>query len=134
MLTACSGTYEWKDLNDNPRGFFNLDAPVRVADEAVAGSKVLLKTGQALIVRLPEDAATGYTWRMRPLPSGSVIAPVHHDYTAKPGADPAAVGGGGEATFRIRGVAPGQQAVTIDYLRAGFDTPEKSIAFDVTVR
>jgi predicted secreted protein len=122
---------DFGDIHASPRDFFNLNAPVRIADASVAGTTVALKEGHALILRLPEDAAAG-TWRMRPLPKGAVVAPVQHDYATAAGADPASAGG--EATFRLRGVAPGTQAVTLDYFRSGVTTPEKSLAFDVAVR
>jgi predicted secreted protein len=133
-LGACSTAgyrADFGEVHSSPREFFNLNAPVRVADASIAGTTVAIKDGQALIVRLPEDAATG-VWRMRPLPKGAILAPVQHDYTAVPGNEPASAGG--EATFRLRGVAPGTQVVTLDYLRNGAATPEKSLAFDVTVR
>lgn len=136
-LAACatgSYRYEWSELRSNPREFFNLNAPVRSADASIAGTTVVLKQGEALIVRLPEDAASGMTWRMRPLPRGAVVASAQHDFTAVAGADPAKPGGAGEATFRLRGIAPGTQAIAIDYVRPGFVAPEKSLAFDVAVR
>lgn len=135
-LGACSTAghrAEFAEIQSNPRHFFNLNPPVLVADASIAGTTVALKDGQALIVRLPEDAAVG-VWRMRPLPSGAVAAPVLHDYTALAGSDPARATGGGEATFRLRGVAPGTQAITLDFVRPGFAAPEKSLAFDVQVR
>jgi predicted secreted protein len=62
-----------------------------------------------------------------------VIAPVRHDLTAKPGTNPAAVGGIGDATFRVRGVAPGKQPVVIEYKRAFEAAAAKTIRFDVVV-
>jgi len=135
-LSACSTAgyrADFGEVQSNPRNFFNLNVPVRVADASIEGTTVVLREGEALIVRLPEDAAAG-VWRMRPLPKGAILAPVQHDYTTVAGADAAAAGSAGEATFRLRGVAPGTQAVTLDFLRSGFTTPEKSLAFDVTVR
>jgi inhibitor of cysteine peptidase len=136
-LAGCAGVgqnLDWPELTSNPREFFNLNPPVRLAAGEPIASPVVLKTGQALIVKLPEDPATGYTWRLRELPRGAVVAPVQHDFTAVSGGDPAPAGSGGEATFRLRAVAPGTQAVTLDQVRPGFATPAKSVAFDVTVR
>lgn len=135
-LAGCAGIGQntnWSDLRDEPREFFNLNAPVRVVAGEPIASPVVLRQGQALVVKLPEDPATGATWRMRPLPGGAVVAPVQHDFTAKPGTDPV-LPGPGEATFRLRGIAAGTQAVTLDYVRPGYPTPEKSVAFDVMVR
>lgn len=136
-LAGCAGVgqnLDWRELGSEPREFFNLNPPVRLAAGDPIASPVVLKPGQALVVRLPEDPSTGYTWRLRDLPPGAVVAPVKHDFAAKPGTDPTAVGGVGEATFRLRGVARGTQAVTLDYVRPGFAGAEKSVAFDVTVR
>ena len=55
-------------------------------------------------------------------------------WAAVSGGDPAPAGTAGEATFRLRGIAPGTQAVTLDQVRPGFATPARSVAFDVTVR
>jgi inhibitor of cysteine peptidase len=138
-LAGCTGVpyhapnYDWSDLGSDPREFFNLNPPVRIAAGEPIASPVVLRQGQALIVRVPEDPATGYTWRLRPLPAGPLTAPVQHDYTAKAGTNPAS-STDGEATFRLRAVAAGTQAVTLDYVKAGSATPEKSVAFDVAVR
>ena len=138
-LAGCTGApyyapnYEWSDLASDPREFFNLNPPVRVAAGEPIASPVVLRRGQALIVRVPEDPATGYTWRLRPLTGGPLAAPVQHDYTAKAGTNPAR-STDGEGTFRLRAVAAGTQAVTLDYVKVGAATPEKSVAFDVAVR
>jgi predicted secreted protein len=118
---------DWPELRANPREFFNLNPPVRLAAGEIRGP-VVLKRGQALIVRLPEDAANGPVWRLRPFTSSVLIAPVQHDYTKSVGE-----AGGGEATFRMRGVGVGTQAVVIDAIRPGFVQPEKSVAFDVVL-
>jgi predicted secreted protein len=136
LLAGCAGigqNTDWNDLADHPRDFFNLNPPVRLAAGEPVASPVHLKRGQALVVTLPADVSSDSTWRMRPLAGTVLIAPVQHDLAAKAGTGPAA-GAVGEATFRLRGVAPGTQGVTLDYVRPGFVVPEKTIAFDVVVQ
>lgn len=136
LLAGCaiSDRMDYGELRSDPRAFFNLNPPIAYADASAAGTEVVLKRGQVLVLRLPEDASSGMAWRMRPLATGPVVAPVQHDLTASPGIDPAKPGGPGEATFRLRGVAAGTQPIALDYVRTGFVQPERSLAFDVTVR
>ena len=55
-LAGCAGVgqnLDWPELKSNPREFFNLNPPVRLAAGEPIASPVVLKTGQALIVKLP---------------------------------------------------------------------------------
>ena len=124
---------DWSELGSNPREFFNLNAPVTLAGAEVDGQRVTLKRGQALVVKLDAEVGAGPRWEMQRYDGPHVIAPVRHDFTAKPGTNPAAVGGIGDATFRVRGVAPGTQPVVIEYKRAFEATAAKTIRFDVVV-
>jgi len=132
-LGACSTT-EFEAMRANPREYFNLTAPTLQTDERVDGQQVPLKRGQALVVRLEEHAASGQRWQMLPLPQGAVIAPVQHDYVAKPGNDPAATGVPGEAVFRVRAVATGTQPVILEYRGSEDTAAAKTIRFEVVVR
>jgi len=85
------------------------------------------------VLRLDEDTGTDLRWEMQRYDGPNVIAPVRHDLTAKPGASPTATGGIGDATFRVRGVAPGTQPVVIEYKRAFEAAAAKTIRFDVVV-
>lgn len=127
-LAGCSATQTAK-LHD----YFNLTPPVMATDARVDGQSVPLKRGQVVVVRLEEDPASGFRWQMDPLAQGVVIAPVEHDYTSKPGTDPAAVGVAGEATFRFRGVASGTQPVVLEYRRPFEPAAQKTIRFELVV-
>jgi predicted secreted protein len=123
----------WSELGSNPRDFFNLNPPIVVAGAEVDGQRVTLKRGQALVVKLDADAGAGPRWEMQRYDGPTVIAPVRHDLTAKPGASPAAAGAIADATFRVRGIAPGTQPVVIEYRRSLEEAAAKTIRFDVVV-
>ena len=71
---------DFGDIHASPRDFFNLNAPVRIADASVAGTTVALKEGHALILRLPEDAAAG-TGRV---PDGKIEQLVQEHFDLRP--------------------------------------------------
>jgi predicted secreted protein len=126
-LAGCSAAQK-ESLSD----CFNLTPPVMATDARVDGQSLPLKRGQVIVVRLDEDAASGFRWEMQPFAQGVVIAPVQHDYTAK-GGDPAAPGGPGEATFRLRGVAGGTQPIVLELKRPFEPGAQQTIRFDVVV-
>ena len=103
------------------------------AEFTLGGQRVTLKRGQALVLRFDADVGTDLRWEMQRYDGPNVIAPVRHDLTAKPGTNPAAVGGIGDATFRLRGIAPGTQPVLIEYRRAFEAAAAKTIRFEVVV-
>ena len=111
---------------------YNLNSPTLVMDAGIDGRTVTLNRGQALVVRLDEDPSTGMRWELAEVKSVSVIAPVHHDYVAKSGTHPAALGTPGEALFRLRGVLPGTTPIALEYRRP-LEAPTKTIRFDVIV-
>lgn len=133
LLVAGCSTTDWNDMRENPREFFNLTSPALVTDARVDGQQVALKRGQALVVRLDEDASTSQRWELKPLPQGPVIAPVQHDYVDRTGTD-AATNAPGEAVFRVRGVSTGTQTIVLEYRRADESAASKTVRFDVVVR
>ena len=112
---------------------YNLVPPTLETDARIEGQRVTLDRWQALVLRLDEDPLYGQRWQMQPLASHVLAAPVQHDYTAKPGSDPASTGVPGQAVFRFRGIAPGTQTVVLEFKRP--DEPAtRTIRFDVDVR
>ena len=112
---------------------FNLDSPTLVVrDAAIDGQTITLKRGQAMVLRLDEDPATGMRWERLNFTSTSVLAPVHHDLVANPGTNPVPMGVPGEAVFRFRGVAAGSQPVVLEYRRP-FEAATRTVRFDVVV-
>lgn len=131
VLAACS-TAQWNEMRGNPREYFNLTAPTIESDAGIEGQRVTLRRWQALVVRLDEDPSYGQRWEMQPIATPMVIAPVQHDFVAKPGTD-AASNAPGQAIFRLRGVAPGTQPVVLEFKRP-LEPASKTIRFDVVVR
>jgi len=134
MLGGCT-TAQWDEMRANPRDYFNLAPPTLVADSTIEGRQVTLHRWQALVVRLDEDTSITDRWQMLPLASNTVIAPVQHDLVNKPSdaATPATVVTG-EAVFRLRGVAPGTQAVVFELRRPFEPAASRTVRFDVVVR
>ena len=93
-------------LGSNPRDFFNLNAPVTFAGAEVDGQRVTLKRGQALVLRFDADVGTDLALGDAALRRPERDRPGRHDLTAKPGTNPAAVGGIGDATFRVPASRP----------------------------
>ena len=126
-------TAEYEAMRANPREYFNLLVPTLSTDARVDGGSVTLQRGQALVVRLDEDPMQGERWQMQPIPAWTISAPVQHDFVARRGSDPTAPGGG-DALFRFRGIAPGTQAVVLEYKRPFEAVASKTIRFDLVVR
>lgn len=133
VITAGCSTAQWNEMRSNPREYFNLTPPTLQTDARVDGQRVTLRRWQALVVRLDEDASYGQRWEMQPIASSTVIAPVRHDFVAKPGTDPVPENAAGEAVFRLRGVAAGTQPVVLEFKRP-LEPASKTIRFDVDVR
>lgn len=127
LVSACSPAQR-----AHYRERYNLNPPTLFGDVGIDGRTVTLNRGQALVVRLPEDPSTGMRWEMAKFESQSVLAPVQHDYVATGGVHPAALNVPGEALFRVRGVAPGSQTITLEYRRP-LEAAAKTVRFDVVV-
>ena len=133
-ITASCSTAQWNEMRSNPREYFNLLPPTIETDAGVEGQSITLHRWQALVVRLEEDPSYGQRWEMQPIASPTVIAPVQHDFVAKPGTDPASQVVPGHAVFRLRGVATGTQPVVLEFKRPFESAASKTIRFDVVVR
>jgi predicted secreted protein len=127
VVTACTPAQK-----AHYREQYNLDSPTLVRDAAIDGQTVTLKRGQALVVRLDADPATGMRWEMVNFTSAFVLAPVQHDLVANPGTSPVPTGVPGEAVFRLRGIASGSQPVALEYRRP-YEAATRTVRFDVVV-
>lgn len=154
-LAGCATTFaEYANLND----------PRTIVDESVDGTTVALRNGRALVVKLPVAAGDGNRWELAPLaatpvnspirvdtmPSGGLLQPIppfsgvlaglNSPGTKPPvivldASQPAPLVTQGEAVLRLRGVAPGNATVQLDYRPA--DVPGapaiRTVRFDVAV-
>ncbi|HEU0098912.1 MAG TPA: protease inhibitor I42 family protein [Allosphingosinicella sp.] len=71
------------------------------------GTQVEIEVGDALSIRLPENATSGHRWAPDDLSPG-VVALTDEEPGYSGGAG---IGAGGEVTFQVRGVAPGRAEI-----------------------
>lgn len=74
----------------------------RIADEADNGGTILLRAGQTMTLRLPENPSTGYRWSLEPYDE-AMIAVEDGPFRARAGA----VGAGGETSWNVTAKSPG---------------------------
>jgi len=97
--------------------------------EEVNGTRVVLNTGDTLVVKLKSNPTIGFSWAL----SGGVgaflrteISEMQYDKTGR-------VGAGGHQVFRYTAVGTGQGSVTLQYRRS-FEKNAKPVSeFSVTV-
>jgi inhibitor of cysteine peptidase len=80
--------------------------------EAALGDKIQVKVGDEVVVRLPENPATGYRWELD-RPRGSVEL-ADDEYVRPRDAD---VGGGGERRLTFRATSGGEARVGLRLTR-----------------
>ena len=98
------------------------------------GHEVAVAVGQVLIVKLPSNPTTGYSWS---LPSGAEPA------ILKKAGEPAftrespfgIIGAGGTEIWRFRATKAGRQTLRLDYARPWEKdvAPVQTVSFDVVV-
>jgi inhibitor of cysteine peptidase len=77
-----------------------------------AGGEHALGVGEEVVLRLPENRTTGYSWQLA-VPDGVAVA--DDGYAPGPSGAP---GAGGVRTFRLRPTAPGAHRVTAGLRRS----------------
>lgn len=78
-------------------------AVVRTLTRTDGGSRIEVRVGDVVVVRLPENPSTGFVWSSETA-GGDALEPVRSEYL--PAAD-ASVGGGGQRSLSFRAVATG---------------------------
>jgi inhibitor of cysteine peptidase len=86
---------------------------MRVITTAEAGQQVALSVGESREVVLAGNPTTGYQWEVASLDT-SIVKPIDAA-TYEPSGT--AMGSGGQFTFRIQAVAPGQTSLKLVYRR-----------------
>jgi len=102
----------------------------RLVEVGDAGTALSLAVGERLMVALPGNPSTGYTWEVQAEPS--VVRAV-------PGlgflGDTTMIGAGGIFYFRYLAAAPGEDTLVLVYRRPWEPTPsDKTFALGVVVR
>ncbi len=97
--------------------------------EADNGSVVELRVGGQVVLRLPENAATGYHWMVEPV-DANLIDLREGDYLPTSGA----VGSGGEMQWVVRAKATGTARIRFKRRRAWEDERSVRERFEFTLR
>jgi inhibitor of cysteine peptidase len=102
---------------------------------ATASGPVALKVGQALVVTLPSNPSTGYSWTISTAPDGAVLTQNGELTYAATNPDVVMPGSGGTETVRFTATAAGTTTIVLDYRRP-WETdvpPVDTVTLDVTV-
>src|SRR5262249_61291869 len=97
-------------------------------DQSFDGREVGLRIGQSLLLSLPENPTTGFTWELHESPAPACAL---RDTTFDPPA--AGVGRGGTRRWRFEAVPPATSTLALVYLRAS-EKPPPAPPSPLTVR
>ena len=100
--------------------------------EADSGRSIEARTGDEIVVRLPENATTGYRWQIDSV--SQEIEPLGNSYEldSAPGRQPK-FGGGGIRQFRFRAKAPAAARIELKRLRPWEGAKSVDGQFDLDV-
>jgi inhibitor of cysteine peptidase len=111
-------------------------APVTVSDSD-SGNSIELQQGQELIIRLPSNPSTGYTWSQADATSVPLKVQGSPYYeTDKSSGNPPPPGAGGTEVWTYTAASTGQQNLRFEYRRS-WETgipPEKVVTYSISVR
>jgi len=96
-------------------------------DQNNSGQTLDLPVGQVLELRLAENPTTGYRWAF--VENGAPVCVVVNDHFDAPAGPP---GRGGEHTWQIKGAAPGECNIALQY-RRGFQSEAAAQSFRLHV-
>jgi inhibitor of cysteine peptidase len=105
--------------------------PALTLTEQANGGKQNLKVGQRVLVLLPGNPTTGYTWQVDSKVDAKVLQQI-----GEPGfhQDSGLIGAGGTESFLFEATAPGTTALSLSYSRPWESkAPEKTFTVQVTV-
>ncbi len=120
LTSSCSGQTAGHDA-----------APVNVDS---SGGAVELAPGQLLVVSLPSNPSTGYSWRAELVPP--VLKPFGGEERKPADVQPGLAGAGGTSCWRFVAVESGQGELRLVYQRPWEKgvPPAKSVTYQITVR
>jgi inhibitor of cysteine peptidase len=103
---------------------------VRVGPRA-NGGRVVLHRGDRLVVSLPGNATTGYSWRVSAV-NRAILKPLGVTYVPKKVVPPK-VGAGGTFVLHFRAIADGTTRLKLVYAQAGNATARPAKTFSLKV-
>ncbi|MFI6867371.1 protease inhibitor I42 family protein [Nocardia sp. NPDC050406] len=106
-------------------------SPVTV-DESANGTELQLVPGQRLLVKLPSNPSTGYSWGIQRLDESMLLQDGEPSYQQDDG--PAMPGKGGTDTWAFRAVQSGISTLELVYARSWEAPSEANKTFTLTVR
>ncbi|WP_159838466.1 protease inhibitor I42 family protein [Nocardia sp. CY41] len=107
------------------------DPVVRVG-ETDDGHQRRLRVGQRLVVALPSNPSTGYSWSITTVDAAVAKQDGEADFEPDP-AVPVAPGAGGTSVWSFVGVAVGQTPLTMEYRRPWEQGLEPARTFSLTI-
>lgn len=114
----------------NSAGAAQNPAEVKIS-QADAGKTISLAKDDTLVLTLPGNPTTGYTWEAQPTPDEKVLQPSGEpQFTAQ---DPNRMGSPGEMTFRFTVMNAGQTALKMVYHRPWETQTPPQATFEVTI-
>ncbi len=102
---------------------------------ATASGPVALQVGQVLVVTLPSNPSTGYSWTISTAPDGAVLTQNGELTYAATNPDVVMPGSGGTETVRFTATTAGTTMIVLDYRRP-WETdvpPVDTVTIDITV-
>lgn len=129
VVTAVAGCASTPTTTPSSSSSKSVSGPSVVVTQKDAGSIVMGEVGKNILVQLPSNVTTGYTWKATALPPFMVQAgdPVYESQAAS-----GVVGAGGTQTFTFTVKAQGRGDLTLGYARPS-DKGKPAQTFTVTV-
>ncbi|MBK8050254.1 MAG: protease inhibitor I42 family protein [Anaerolineales bacterium] len=100
-----------------------------IATDADAGKNFALVTGDTLVVQLPANYTTGYSWKL--VSTNDTLLPSAGDEQYALSSD--LMGGGGVATFRFLAKAAGEATVQLGEFAPGADDSDTTLDFNAMI-
>lgn len=114
LVTRCANGADTEPAPQlNPGG----DIEAIVLDEEDNRGSVELNPGQMLVVSLPSNPTTGYSWEIAGCDEAVVKQVGEAEFAIVDDGDPPPLGRGGMETFRLEAVGSGQTTLTLVYHR-----------------
>ncbi|WP_395696690.1 protease inhibitor I42 family protein [Methylocella sp.] len=101
----------------------------KIMTEADDGGEVPARVGSAIVLRLPENPTTGYSWTLEPF-DAELVEVEQGPFTAKSGM----VGAGGEAIWTIRPREAGTATISLKLWRPWEGEPSVVKRFGATLK